>query len=408
MKRIISLLLSVLIISAFALPVFANDTFTIDEYGNVTEYHGDYPDSINIPSKIDGKAVKKLADGLFKGDSVGSIYVNPGFEEIGESCFEGSSIEYINIPETLIKVGDDAFKNCRSLTSFALYSDSIKFGNDALAGTGYLNIAVPCTADLITLYDKIYDAKGDGEFAFDIMHTGIVESLVERDGDGSGIITCYDCGYTESEHHHDGEDYPDDDGNQEIINPAADIKLPFIDVKIGAWYYKNVYLAYADGIINGKSSTLFDPDAYMTLAEAAKIAACVHMKLNGRSTDVLKEGGAWYTPYTDYCSSVDIIESGKEFDWNKSATRAEMAYLFSRAGVVGNDKNAAVQFADIPDVDENSLYSENILALYRKGIVVGSNEYLAYYPDAFVKRSEVAAIISRILHSEMRIELPKG
>ena len=92
---------------------------------------------------------------------------------------------------------------------------------------------------------------------------------------------------------------------------------------------------------------------------------------------------------------------------NKNATRAQMAYLFSRCDTEPYYINE-VPLTDIPDVDETTPFAYEILDLYNKGIAVGSNEYYAFYPDSEVKRSEAAALISRILCRDMRIELPKG
>lgn len=84
-----------------------------------------------------------------------------------------------------------------------------------------------------------------------------------------------------------------------------------------------------------------------------------------------------------------------------------MAYLFSRCDTEPYYINE-VPLTDIPDVDNSIPFAYEILDLYNKGIAVGSNEYYAYYPDAEVKRSEAAALISRILCWDMRIGLPKG
>ena len=58
------------------------------------------------------------------------------------------------------------------------------------------------------------------------------------------------------------------------------------------------------------------------------------------------------------------------------------------------------------DITEKLL--DNItLDLYDKGIAVG-DESMSFHPDDNIKRSEAAAIISRILFYDMRIELAKG
>ena len=95
------------------------------------------------------------------------------------------------------------------------------------------------------------------------------------------------------------------------------------------------------------------------------------------------------------------------FDWNQNATRAQMAYLFSRCNTDDYYPND-VPLTDIPDVHDTTPFAYEILDLYNKGIAAGSDEYMNYYPDSQIKRSEAAALISRILCHELRIELPKG
>lgn len=60
----------------------------------------------------------------------------------------------------------------------------------------------------------------------------------------------------------------------------------------------------------------------------------------------------------------------------------------------------------VATIDEYAFRYNKILS-YNKEIAVGSDN-MAYHPDSGVKRSEVAAPVSRILCRDMRIELPKG
>ena len=394
MKKTVGFILVLAFALSFGLNAFADHPMTsseceVDKDGNITAYLGLYYDAIEIPSEVDGKPVKALADGLFCDKPVKTVYMQDGIEEIGDNCFAGSTVDYIDIPETVTKVGDNAFKNCKSLNSFTLNSEKTEFGKNAFAGTGFLYIAVPCTFDLISLHDKIYEAKGDDEFQFDVMHTDLVESMIEKDAFGHSMIICNACGFK---------------GSVFFDN----VEMPFEDVANDTWYYSYVSTAYEFGILNGKSETIFDPNAYMTLAEAAKIAACIHQLFSGEEYDFTTETREWFEPYVDYCYENRIIDYGVSFDWNKNATRAEMAYFFSNADMGNYIVNPDVPLSDIPDVDEVTPFAINILELYRRGIATGSDEYYTFYPDAYVLRSEAAAFISRILCFDMRVNLPKG
>ena len=384
-----------LIILIFCCTVsFANDDIissggTVDADGTLTSCEVGADGLIVVPFEINGVKVKKIGDGVFKGVEAGSVYIEEGIEEIGNEAFSESTIDYVDFSSSVKKIGDYAFKNCSNLTSFSAYSGDIVFGKEALYGTGYLHISVPCTADLLSLHDNIADAKGDDDFTFDIMHTGLVPSMVEKDMFGHSMIMCEDCGFK-------GSVYLDN------------IVLPFEDVSNDAWYYPYVSTAYEFGILKGKSETIFDPNANMTLAEAAKIAACIHMYYTDEAYNFETENGKWYEPYVKYCYDNKIVDVHVTFDWEKTATRSEMAYLFSRADTGEYEPNPDVPLTDIPDVDDKTSFAENILALYRRGIATGSDEYYAFCPDAYVKRSEAATFISRIICYDMRVDLPKG
>ena len=183
--------------------------------------------------------------------------------------------------------------------------------------------------------------------------------------------------------------------------------MPFTDVPKDAWYYDYVMSAYKSEIISGKSETIFDPDAGMTCAEAAKIAASIHMTFN--DTTLKTPEGPWYQQYVEYCYDNKLIEKSVVFDWEKEITRAEMAYIFASCDPFGGwyENINDVPITDISDVSAATPYAYQILALYNKGIVVG-DEAMNFHPNDNIKRSEAAAIVSRIIDYKKRIELPKG
>lgn len=394
MKRAISIITALLL---FCMPVFAEvlpyDTKVssdgVFEYvpeGVVTAYYGG--DVVSIPSEIDGTPISDVGAMLCYDLDVSTVYMYEGIEMVHESAFEGSNITYADIPSTATYIDDRAFANCENLDSVVLNSENTKFGYDVFMGTGYIVFTIPCTADEAALREKISDAKGDNRFEFVKMHTALIESMTEKDIYGANMFYCNACGFKGSKY-------------------MEDVNLPFTDVSEDAWYYPYVATAYNYSILSGKSETTFDPDAGLTCAEAAKIAACIHNSQMSLEQPLKPSGEHWYDVYVDYCYRNYIIEKGVEFDWNKNATRGEMAYFFSRCDANPYYINE-VPITDIPDVYEITPYSHEILDLYNKGVAVGSNEYYAFYPFAEVKRSEAAVLISKILFHDMRTELPKG
>ena len=366
----------------------ADGTYEYTEDGIITAYYGD--EIALFPSEIDGTKIREIGVMACFDLGIESISVWDGIEIINTNAFEGCNAEYAYIPSSMKYIGERAFSNCANLAEITLCSEETVFDYDVFMGTRHIKFNIPCTADKRVMYDKISDAKGDSDFEFSAMHTALTESMDEKDIFGENMIYCEDCGFKGSKY-------------------LEDIPLPFTDVSADAWYYPYVQTAYSFGIINGKSEKAFDPGAGLTCAEAAKIAAVIHNKSrsDGDEQDFIMAGGKWYDTYVNYCYDNGIIEDYIIFDWDAKATRGQMAYLFSRCDTDPYFIND-VSIIDIPDVYDTTPFAYEILDLYNKGIAVGSDTYMTYYPDSYVKRSEAAALISRILCYDMRIELPKG
>ena len=184
-------------------------------------------------------------------------------------------------------------------------------------------------------------------------------------------------------------------GHDEMINP-------FVDVEKDAWYHDEVVEAVYTGIINGKTPTEFKPDDLLTYAEAAKLAACMsQVYLNGNVT--LKAGEPWYQPYVDYCRINNIIT--RDFDYGAAATRAGYIEIFANALPDSAFKDINnIPDGSILDVKDNAPYAIYVYKMYRAGILTGVDALHNCNPDDNIKRSEVAAIISRMMNEEQRVE----
>lgn len=196
-------------------------------------------------------------------------------------------------------------------------------------------------------------------------------------------------------------------GHPEMINPFEDVKKdaminPFVDVKKDAWYHDEIVEAVYTGIINGKSETIFAPDDLLTYAEAVKLAACMsQVYLNGNVT--LTSGTPWYQPYADYCRINNITT--KNYDYNQNATRAGYIEIFANAlpDSAFEDINN-IPDGSILDVKDNAPYTIYVYKMYRAGILTGVDALHNCKPEDNIKRSEVAAIISRMMNDDKKIE----
>ena len=184
-------------------------------------------------------------------------------------------------------------------------------------------------------------------------------------------------------------------GHSQLVNP-------FVDVPEDAWYHDEVVGAVYTGIINGKSATEFKPDDLLTYAEAIKLAACMsQVYLNGNVT--LTSGTPWYQPYVDYCKINNIIK--KNYDYNANATRAGYIEIFASAlPDSAFEEINSIPNGSILDVKSGATYAHYVYKMYRAGILTGVDALHNCKPDDNIKRSEVAAIISRMMDEGNRVK----
>jgi len=178
--------------------------------------------------------------------------------------------------------------------------------------------------------------------------------------------------------------------------------LPFNDVPRSAWYYSDVKTAFESGLISGKTATTFAPNSNLTYAEAVKLAACMHQRHQTGSVTLTNGSPVWYQSYVDYAKSNGIIS--KDYNWNEQATRAGYIEMFASA-LPENEFEVIVPIpdGDIPDVPMTHESAQAIYKLYRAGILQGVDDTHRCNPSANIKRSDVAAILTRMIDSSKRI-----
>lgn len=187
---------------------------------------------------------------------------------------------------------------------------------------------------------------------------------------------------------------------------ASAAEMPFTDVQPAEWFYNDVKNAYDMSLINGRSATLFEPNGYLTYAEAVKLAACMNERYQTGAV-TLKNGKPWYQTYVDYCKKNGIIT--KDYSWNANATRAGYMEIFANAlpaSALAEINNIAD--AVIPDVPMNHPQAAAIYKLYRAGILQGSDAAHNCSPAANIRRCEVAAILTRMMDASKRIRFTMG
>lgn len=222
---------------------------------------------------------------------------------------------------------------------------------------------------------------------------------------GRNIHRCSVCNYVEAEKL-SGE-------RSEVSVTKANSTTPtvivlvvpaFSDVSSTSWYQSVVTYAYNLGLMVGNSETTFNPLGNMTVGEAVTMAARARNSYDGGTNKDFKDpatGKAWYQPYVDYAVKKNIMKQGDFDNYERVATRSEMAYLFANA-LPDAGMKAINKVTSLPDVNKETKYSQEIFKLYNAGIITGSDDKGTFSPDKPITRSEAAAIITRVTLSSER------
>ncbi|MDD6255476.1 MAG: S-layer homology domain-containing protein [Eubacteriales bacterium] len=190
--------------------------------------------------------------------------------------------------------------------------------------------------------------------------------------------------------------------------------ISFSDVESNDWFYSSVQSAYEMALMNGVSDSEFGTDVEVTISQAVTIAARIHAiyaSFKGTAVpDFTPAGGEpWYAPYADYAYESGVIGtkyySIMQVEPDTIATRAQFAEILS--GALPAEALASVNTVpagSVSDVDINTTAGKAIYELYRAGVLAGTSDG-TFNPDSSIKRTEVAAIVSRMADSDMRVAL---
>ena len=179
----------------------------------------------------------------------------------------------------------------------------------------------------------------------------------------------------------------------------------YTDVDESQWYgydnQRSIALAYEYRLMQGDTFFTFNPTGNLTLAEAITIAAKLRFEYNDDNR-WFELGDPWYQVYVDYAVENNIIKAGDFSNYDREATRAEMAYIFSRSvpPSLFTKQNAVMS---LPDVDANTPYADAITTLYEAGVLSGNDASGTFNPNTKIIRAEAAAIITRVILPDLRI-----
>lgn len=178
----------------------------------------------------------------------------------------------------------------------------------------------------------------------------------------------------------------------------------FSDVSNDKWFASSVASSYELGFMNGTDDTVFSPNGDVTVAQAITIASRVNDAYHSKGTSFDQSGKNWYDCYVDYAIANGIITDGQFDSYTRNITRSEMAVVFSKA-VPTDFLEPKNDINEIPDIPSTNAYFDEVLSLYKAGVVMGSDEFGTFKPNNNITRAEAAAIINRVALPESRLRV---
>ena len=178
----------------------------------------------------------------------------------------------------------------------------------------------------------------------------------------------------------------------------------FSDVRATDWFSQSVEDAYNFGFFRGKSDDKFDPGGFLTLGEAVTLAARLRSIYHTGKAD-FDESSPFYSVYADY-AVLHGITDGHD-DYGARATRARFTELVFRA--LPPDALPAIRAIPdygVCDVAYDTDYCDAVYALYRAGVLTGSDRYGTFYPDSNITRAEACAVMVRLAVPTSRTDAP--
>ncbi len=179
---------------------------------------------------------------------------------------------------------------------------------------------------------------------------------------------------------------------------------PFDDAGRGDWFYDSVVYVYENGLMDGVSDTLFDPDGTVTRAQLVTML----WRLDGEPsvnyalpfTDV--SGGEWYAEAVRWAAGEGIVNgvSETEFAPNAAVTREQLAAILHRYAQhkdydvsIGESTNI-LSYSDFTSISEYAISAMQWVC--GEGIITGVTES-TLEPRGTATRAQSAAILMRFL-----------
>ena len=180
---------------------------------------------------------------------------------------------------------------------------------------------------------------------------------------------------------------------------TVEVPLPFTDALKDQWYYDDVRFVVENGLFNGVSDTLFEPESTMergmmttVLHRLAKEPAVSYSPIFSDIPD-----NQWYTPGTVWCAQMGIVNGIGDglFAPGQTVARQQIAVmLYNYAVKTGRIASERGDLSAFPDAWAVESWAQDAMSwAVGVGIINGSDGKLL--PGDGAQRAQVAAMLHR-------------
>ena len=197
--------------------------------------------------------------------------------------------------------------------------------------------------------------------------------------------------------------------------PKAKEAPAFSDVK-GTWCESYVETVCETGLMEDRSADRFGPDGTLTEAQRLVIGTRLHALFYGKTVESAAPGEPWWMSAARYYLAVDGNTTDDPAAFAEFADTPANRLTFALQMVwstPAKDLPAVNMVQEIPDFTEayytDDALRQNVLILYRAGILNGVDRWGKFDPRATLTRGQAAAMLARVIDPSLRLkfELPK-
>lgn len=184
---------------------------------------------------------------------------------------------------------------------------------------------------------------------------------------------------------------PGHDVTVRVYFTNGSVDMPFVDVNSGDWFYEYVEYVYANGLMDGTSTTTFEPNANMTRAMVWAILA----RVDGETVT----GTNWIETAREWAMAEGVSDGENASGY---VTREQLATMLYRYAVykgydvsIGEDTNI-LSYVDFADLSEYAIPAMQWAC--GAGIITGVTD-ATLVPHGTATRAQCAAMLMRFLEA---------